>query len=108
MKKKYNEKRYISQKDFSLLMGVSGPYITKLKKKGVFDKCYEGRYLLRDRAIKTYVFYNHKSNDYDQLVSLGLVVPKDEIRRKYLKILREVEKTKDIEKIKSLIRNQLY
>ncbi len=102
------KEKYISQKEFSKLMGVSGPYITKLKKRGVFDECYEGNKLIKEKAIKTYVFYNHKSKDYDLLINLGIVVSKDEIRRKYQKILREIEKTKDIEKIKSLIRDQLY
>jgi len=45
---------YITQKELAETFGVSLSYITKLKKQGVFDLCFEGRRLIRDCAIKAF------------------------------------------------------
>ncbi len=47
-------KKYISQKELADFFGVKQPYISKLAKKGVFAYCYEGKKLLRDKAILAY------------------------------------------------------
>ncbi len=45
---------YITQQELADHFGVAKSYITKLKNKGVFDLCFEGKRLIRDCAIKAY------------------------------------------------------
>ena len=48
-------KKYISQVELAEANGVSKQAINQLVKKGIFDKCKDGRKLLRDCALQTYL-----------------------------------------------------
>jgi len=48
-------KKYISQKELADFFEVKQPYISKLAKKGIFAYCYDGKKLLRDKAIYAYM-----------------------------------------------------
>lgn len=48
-------KKYISQVELAEANGVSKQAINQLVRKGIFDNCKEGRKLLRDCALKTYL-----------------------------------------------------
>jgi len=47
--------KYIKKSELAKANGVSAAYISKLVKKGVFDKCLEGKRLKRDCALKAYI-----------------------------------------------------
>jgi transcriptional regulator with XRE-family HTH domain len=47
-------KEYITQKELADIVGVKPPYITKLKNKGLFEHCYDGKKLIKKLAIQTY------------------------------------------------------
>ena len=48
-------KKYISQVELAEANGVSKQAINQLVRKGIFDNCKEGKKLLRDCALKTYL-----------------------------------------------------
>jgi hypothetical protein len=48
-------KKYITQVELAKANGVSKQAINQLVQKGIFDKCKDGRKLLRDCALKTYL-----------------------------------------------------
>jgi hypothetical protein len=56
-------KKYISQVELAEANGVSKQAINQLVRKGIFDKCKEGKKLLRDCALKTYLENKDPSRD---------------------------------------------
>ena len=56
-------KKFISQVELAEANGVSKQAINQLVKKGIFAKCFEGRKLLRDCALKTYLENKDPSRD---------------------------------------------
>jgi DNA polymerase III alpha subunit len=56
-------KKYISQVELAEANGVSKQAINQLVRKGIFDNCKEGRKLLRDCALKTYLENKDPSRD---------------------------------------------
>jgi len=73
--------KYISKTDLAKANGVSAAYISKLVKKGVFDKCFDGKKLRRDCALKAYI--NNKDPKRDN--------QRERSRREKL-YLKEIEK----------------
>lgn len=55
--------KYITKIDLAKANGVSAAYISKLVKKGVFDKCLDGKKLRRDCALKTYLDIKDPTRD---------------------------------------------
>ncbi len=55
--------KYITKTDLAKANGVSAAYISKLVKKGVFDKCLDGKRLKRDCALKTYLEIKDPTRD---------------------------------------------
>jgi len=49
------DSKYITKSELARANGVSPSYISKLFKTGVFDKCMDGKKILRDCALKTYL-----------------------------------------------------
>lgn len=54
---------YITKTDLAKANGVSAAYISKLVKKGLFDRCLDGKKLKRDCALKTYLDIKDPSRD---------------------------------------------
>ena len=55
--------KYITKTDLAKANGVSAAYISKLVKKGVFNKCLDGTKLKRDCALKTYLDIKDPTRD---------------------------------------------
>ncbi|WP_294964534.1 hypothetical protein [Sulfurimonas sp.] len=56
-------KKFISQVELAEANGVSKQAINQLVKKGIFAKCFEGKRLVRDCALKTYLENKDPSRD---------------------------------------------
>jgi len=54
---------YITKTDLAKANGVSAAYISKLVKKGIFNKCLDGKKLKRDCALKTYLDIKDPTRD---------------------------------------------
>ena len=46
--------KYITQSALAAYVNCKQPYIAKLKKKGVFDHCMDGKKIIRDKAVQAY------------------------------------------------------
>ena len=66
---------YITKTDLAKANGVSAAYISKLVKKGVFDKCLDGKKLRRDCALKTYLDIKDPTRDNQREANRNLKLP---------------------------------
>lgn len=78
--------RYITKSELAKVNGVSNPYITKLFKKGVFDRCMDGKKIIRDCALKAYIDNKDPTRDNQRAVnrkpkSIGTVEIEKETRK---------------------------
>lgn len=66
---------YITKTDLAKANGVSAAYISKLVKKGLFDRCLDGKKLKRDCALKTYLDIKDPTRDNQREANRNLKLP---------------------------------